>query len=126
MEGDSKARASTASSPELPSSPATMRTPTPATAGHVRKGAASSLPSAHSHSQRQRLSAQPRGPAPETPVSDGCTFAPEGPALASGQFIKGAGEGGGRGGGGQLCLGSEWVTARSGLGWPPAGEVGKL
>lgn len=46
---------------------------------------------------------------PGGPVSDGHRDAPEGPAVASGPFIKGAGEGGG-GGGGQLCLGSEWVT----------------
>lgn len=50
-----------------------------------------------------------------------------GTCYASGKLIKRGGKGGGRRGGKQLCLGSEWVTARlRALGWPPAGEVRKL
>ena len=52
---------------------------------------------------------------------EGHADAPDGPAVASGQFMKGAGKGRGGGDRGQLCGGSEWVTA---LGWPPAGKWG--
>ena len=78
----------------------------------VRQGEASSLPDAHSQHLK---SPQPQrgGPAalrPKCSVSEGHAAAPDGPAVASGQFMKGAGEGRGGGDRGQLCGGSEWVT----------------
>lgn len=74
----------------------------------TRKGEAASLPGALLHGLRSAT--QPQGAYSSENVSQQWVHLFVGEACwASGQFIRGGGERGGRGGG-QLCFGSEWVT----------------
>ena len=102
------------------------------TAAYNQSGEATSLPGAVTHSTWSLLP-NLRGTHScknWNPIRQWWALAgTKGACWALGLLIKGAGERGGRGGGGgeQLCVGSEWVTGPlSPLRWPPAGEVGKL